>query len=58
MGAQKIQTFYLENQWISMDGWKEDKEKWIIVAKWYWRQINENKSYIGHNCFIFLKKIL
>ena len=43
---------------VDASGWIKKKiiEKWVIVAKWYWCQINERKSCIGH--VLFFKKIL
>ena len=50
MGALKIQTtFFIKHQWMPLDGWKKDNiEKLVIVAKWYWCQIIEHKRFNGH----------
>ena len=46
--------FYKTNGCLWMDE-KKIIDKWVIIAKWYWCQINEHKSCIGH--VLFFKKI-
>ena len=35
-----------------------DMSKWVIAAKWYWCQIIEHESCIGHKCIVFSKKFV
>ena len=52
---QKFKHFFVQYQWMALEGWKEDRREMSSCRKWYWCQINEHKSCIGQKRFIFSK---
>ena len=49
---QKFRLPFYYNTYVCL--WTDEKriiDKWVIVAKWYWCQVNEHKSCICHVLF-------